>query len=238
MKIQPFPHRFAPALIVLLLFAGIPGVIAGVTISGSGSGGTIKVATYPAGAAVYLNDDFSGISPVEITDLSPGEYLVNISMAGYEFESYRTIINAGSVREFSVNLEPESSVPTPKPTLPGVGSIAVDSNPGGAVVKLDGKAAGSTPASGRAALILNNVPGGEHTVTVELAGYPAYSETVNVTKNHVVKVEADFATRTPTIYSVTTIATTDRREPPVPLSPLAAVAAAGIAALAVAIRRP
>jgi hypothetical protein len=70
---------------------------------------------------------------------------------------------------------------------------------------------------------------------VELAGYPPYASAVTVIKNQVVKVNADFETRSPTIPG-TPIATTERREP-VPLSPLTAAAAAGLVGLAAVFRR-
>ena len=61
---------------------------------------------------------------------------------------------------------------------------------------IDGKNVGTTRMDGYA-LIVDNVPSGSHTVTVELSGYPPYSSTVTVTKNQVVKVSADFPVRSP-----------------------------------------
>ncbi len=232
-------HRHLIILIVFLLLAGIPGAVAAPELSSTGGpGGNITVASYPEGAAVYLNGGFRGITPLEMTGIPPGDYVVNVSMNGYQNETFTTTLFHGSGRQINVNLIAAGAAPTTAATFAvvhGTGSIGVDSNPGGASVKLDGIPVGNTP-TGRAALILNSVPDGTHTITVELAGYPAYTETVTVRKNNVVKVEADFVTRTPTIYSVTTIATTDRAEP-VPVSPLAAIVAAGFVALVVAFRR-
>ena len=100
---------------------------------------------------------------------------------------------------------------------------------------LDGNNVGITP-SGNAALILNTIPTGSHTVTVELTGYPPYSSTVTVLKNQVVRVEADLATISPTITGSIPSPTTNRQQP-APLSPLVAIAAAGLAGLAAAFRR-
>jgi hypothetical protein len=110
----------------------------------------------------------------------------------------------------------------------------VDSSPGGASVRLDGNPAGTTPA-GRAALVLNDIPVGNHTITMDLAGYPSSTSSVTVIKNQVVKVNADFAPGSTTIPGIP-VATTDRREP-APLSSLTAAAAAGIAGLAAVFRR-
>jgi hypothetical protein len=136
----------------------------------------------------------------------------------------------GSSREIGVNLEPASTTPA---VPAGFGSIAVDSSPGGAFVMLDGNNVGTTPA-GRAALIVNDVPAGSHTVTVELEGYLPNSSTVTVIRNQVVRINADFETPAPTLPG-TPIATTNRREP-VPLSPLTAIAAAGLVGIAAAFR--
>lgn len=242
MQPEPFPMNICPcrnrilvALTACLLLAGIPGALAGVTVGAGGPGGTISVATFPSGAAVYLDNEYRGISPIEMPGLPPGTYQVNISMAGYNFETYTISLDHGSTRELMVNLEPGSSAGASARKRPGVGSIAIDSDPGGAAVYLDGAPAGTTPVT-RSALVLNNVPDGEHTVTVELTGHPVYTANVTVIKNNVVKVGADFVTRTSTITSGTAIATTDRPRP-APLSPPVVLAAAGLAALVAAFRR-
>jgi len=230
-------------IIACLLLAGIPSAMAAdETTAQPPVGGTITVISFPQGAAVYLNGEYRGVTPARLQNVPPGDYLINVSLAGYNNETFITTIYDGSTREIGVNLENESAV------LPaaGSGSIAIDSSPGNASVMLDGNPVGRTPA-GRAALILNSVPAGIHTVTVELAGYPLYSSTVTVVKNQVVRVEADFVPESPTVTGTATItgiptapgipvATTNRGQP-VPLSPLAAIAAAGLAGLAAVLRR-
>ena len=71
-----------------------------------------------------------------------------------------------------------------------------------------------TPA-GRAALVLNDVPIGNHTVTVELAGYPVYASTVTVIKNQVVKVSADLVMTSPTSEGTPDITTEEQKGVPV-----------------------
>jgi hypothetical protein len=233
MQLFSYLHRkgFIPVIIACLLLAGIPAVMAAEgTTDQLATGSNISVITYPPGAEVYLNNGYRGITPIRIEDLSPAQYVIDIRMNGYRNETFTRTLTPGSKLEIGINLELLSSLPAPT----GNGSIAVDSSPGGASVRLDGNAAGTTPA-GRAALVLNDIPLGNHTVTVELAGYPPYASAVTVIKNQVVKVNADFETRSPTIPG-TPIATTDRREP-VPLSPLTAAAAAGLVGLAAVFRR-
>jgi hypothetical protein len=234
MKLYPVLTRngFIIGIISCLLIAGIPAVMAADgTTAMPGPGSNITIMSLPAGATVFLNGEYRGVTPVKIANLSPGEYLVDVSLAGYKNETITQTLREGSMLEIGVTrFEPLSKVSVPT----GSGSIAVDSSPGGASVALDGKPVGQTPAD-HAALILNAVPSGNHTLTVELAGYPLYTSTVTVVKNRVVQVNADLETRSPAITG-TPIATTNRTEH-VPLPPLTAIAAAGLAVLLLVLRR-
>jgi hypothetical protein len=218
-------------IIVCLLVVGIPAAMAVTeTTAPLPVGGTIAVNSNPAGAAVSLNGLYRGDTPARFENLTPGTYVINVSLAGYKPWVFPNDIADGDVLQIGVNLELASNASA----TGGSGTIAVDSSPGGASVSLDGNPSGTTP-TGRAALILNAVPAGDHTIIVELAGYPLYSRNVTVIKNQVVQVNADFVIRSPTITG-TPITTTDRRAP-VSLSPVMAVAAVSLAGLAVVFRR-
>jgi hypothetical protein len=221
-------------IIACLILAAIPAALgADGTAAPSSIGGTIIVMSFPPGASVYLNEVYRGVAPLTLRNVTPGKYKVGVSMAGYDNDSMPVVLYDGSVRDIGFNLVKASVTP---PVSPGSGQIAIDSTPGGAFVMLDGNNVGITPA-GRAALIVNDVPAGSHTVRVELAGYPPYSGTVTVIRNQVVQVNADLATTSsPTVMRSTPMPTTDRRQP-APLSSLAAVAAAGLTVLAAAFRR-
>lgn len=222
---------FGIAFITCLLLAGIPAAMAADgTNATSPAGGTIIV-TIPRGASVYLNDEFRGIVPVKIENIPPGNYLVNVSKDGYNNDTAPVVLFEGSTREIGFTLEPASAAPA---VSTGSGSVAVDSSPGGASVFIDGKNVGTTRLDGYA-LVIDTVPSGSHTVSVELAGYPVYTSTVTVTKNQVVKVSADLQARSPAPAG-TPVATTDRTQP-APLAPLTAAAAAGLIGFAAAFRR-
>lgn len=224
------------ALAACILLAGIPAAMAAdETGTAAGIGATIVARSFPSGAAIYLNDEYRGVTPAILKNISPGEYMVNLSMPGYNNESFTVILYHGSMRELGANLEPASAAPAPA----GSGSVAIDSDPGGASVLLDGRPAGKTPA-GHAALILNDVPAGSHTVTVELAGYPAYTGTVTVIRNQVVKVSAGFVTPNTTTSGTPlsdTLPASMAGSRPAPLVPLAAVAAVCVAGFIVILRR-
>jgi len=223
-------------IIACLIIVGIPAVMAAEGTNDTPvPGSNITVMSLPAGATVFLNGEYRGVTPVKIGNLSPGEYLVDVSLAGYKNETITQTLREGTMLEIGVTrFELLSKVTVPS----GSGSIAVDSRPGGALVALDGTPVGQTPAD-HAALILDAVPSGNHTVTVELAGYPRYTGTVTVVRNRVVQVNADLETQSPAVAATlgaTPGAATVPREP-VPLSPLVAIGAAGLAALLLVLRR-
>jgi len=213
-------------LCFLLLLAGIPAALADTgTPDLSSPGSNISILTIPVGASVYLNGEFRGSTPLKIQDLAPGTYVVDIRMNGYRNETVERTLN-GTKLDIGINLEPLSSLPVPA----GNGSVAIDSNPGGAAVTFDGAAAGKTPA-GHAALVLNDIPTGNHTVSVELSGYPVHTETVTVRKNRVVQVNAEFITQTPSPAGTPAAGRTEQS----PLPPF--MAAAALAGLVAASRR-
>jgi hypothetical protein len=197
-----FLKQNIPVLLViaLLLIAGIPAVLAAAeTTSPSASGGTIIVTSYPVGAAVSLDGEYRGVTPTEFDNLAPGEYSVTVALDGYKTETIPSVLHEGTRQEIMVQLESLSSVSSKTADLPPLsryGSIAIDSTPGGALVTLDGNAAGRTPMT-HTALILNSVPVGNHVVRVELAGYLPYTTQVTVTKNQVLQVNAELSANSP-----------------------------------------
>jgi hypothetical protein len=218
-------------IIACLLLAGMPAAMAADGINATSSiGGTIIVMSFPQGAAVYLNGEYRGVAPLNLQNITPGNYLVNVSMAGYNNDAVPVLLYDGSTREIGFTLEPVSKATVPT----GSGSIAVDSSPGGAVVRIDGNTVGNTRMDGYA-FNVNNVPSGNHIVTVELTGYPVYVSNVTVIRNQVVKVNADFSTQTTAIPG-SPVATTARPKP-VPLTLLTAIAAVGLAGIAAVFRR-
>jgi len=242
-------HTLPLWVVACLMVAGIPPVMAAVSVNAASSeGGTIVVSSYPAGAAVSLNGEYQKVTPAEYTNLPPGDYIITVELAGYFTETIPTDLKDGSRREILVQLENVSSVSAQMDTLESLyrfGSIAVDSTPGGADVFLDGVLAGQTPLA-HAALILNSVPVGKHTIRVELAGYPPFTRSVTVIKNQVSRINADLtignqsdtsampATGTPAV-PITLAPTVPTRQSGIP--PVLVIVAMGLAGFAAMFRR-
>jgi hypothetical protein len=95
-----------------------------------GVNGTLNVGSSPAGAQVYLDNRFVGITPLIMTTVPPGEYNLVLKMNGYADYSNRVQIAAGMSTPATINLTVQatpaptsSAAPSPEPTrspLPGL----------------------------------------------------------------------------------------------------------------------
>lgn len=135
--------------------------------------GDIQVQSTPVGAAVYLNGNYQGTtyagSPLEITQLAPGTYTVQLTMPDYQPYTQTVIVQTGVITPVAVALTP--AIPTTPDTT---GQISVTSTPAGAGIYLDNTYRGVTPA------LLANIASGGHTLMLRESGYNDWISTVNV----------------------------------------------------------
>jgi hypothetical protein len=141
--------------------------------------GDIQITTTPLGGAVYVDNNYEGItvagvngasSPLYVTQLSPGSYIVSITLANYQTYTTTATVTAGSVYTIQATLVPVTPGSTPITN----GVITVESNPAGANIYLDNAFKGITP------LTLVNVPEGTHIVLLRLTGYQDWQVSKNV----------------------------------------------------------
>jgi hypothetical protein len=114
-------------------------------------GGRLSVITSPPEAKVKLNGREMGQTPTIIRGVSPGSHVLEIQKDGFVTER-KTIKLVTATAEHSVDIK-----------LRLAGTLLVLSDPAGAAVSLDGKAAGQTPLTAQ-------VAPGKHTVRLELSG--------------------------------------------------------------------
>jgi hypothetical protein len=158
-------------------------IVAGQTISESpamtpsttSSGyGDLQIQANPAGATVYLNNDYRGTtvssSSLYFTQLAPGSYSVRVTLTGYQPYTETAVINAGEVYTIQANMVPVTSGMTP----PTNGQIMVRLSPPGANIYLDNEYRGLTPFS------LEEIPAGDHTLILKMSGYQDWQSSVNV----------------------------------------------------------
>ncbi|MHC5055299.1 MAG: PEGA domain-containing protein [Planctomycetota bacterium] len=128
----------------------------------SAGGGALRVDSEPAGASVFIDGVFRGVTPLGVGGLCPGAHAVRLEKAGYvsAFVSADPSSGRGVGR---VALEP---LPT--------GGLDVASTPAGAEVYLDGEFRGVTPLS------LDGLRPGPHAVRVEKTNRTPATASVDV----------------------------------------------------------
>ena len=80
----PFPVvSLALALLTTLSVSGFSGALLAAPRAGAGAVGTLSVTSDPAGAAVYVDGDFVGQTPISVPRLSAGDHRVRVVKDGY-----------------------------------------------------------------------------------------------------------------------------------------------------------
>ena len=193
----------------------------------SSPGGSVDVVSYPAGASVYLDDVYQGLtSPwdaLNIPNVAPGEHDLSLTLGGYY--DYVTTVTVTSGRETSV-----VATLTDRPEVNPNGQVAVASSPSGAGVYIDNAYRGITP------LIVDDMRRGSHTILVRQAGYQDWATSVQVSEGETAQVSASLvesgaatATATMTPSTTTDVPTSTTTAPTTTRSGLSAsIALAGI----------
>jgi hypothetical protein len=68
--------------------------------------GGLSVSSVPAGANVFLDNNFIGISPLTLDDVSAGSHVVTFKLEGHTDYSSTTQVNAGAISTVSAALSP------------------------------------------------------------------------------------------------------------------------------------
>ncbi|MBS1193873.1 MAG: protein kinase [Methanomicrobiales archaeon] len=143
--------------------------------------GSVAVTSQPAGAAVYLDEQYQGTTPLEIANLTPGTYLIRLRMEGYGDREVPVVVEAGNLTSVTARYPP---LPTPTPTAtpavttvpttppfpfvtetPAPGALSLTSFPTGATVTMNGIRMGTTP------LVIRNLTPGTYHVRYSLVGW-------------------------------------------------------------------
>jgi hypothetical protein len=127
--------------------------------------GSLMLISNPSNAVIYIQGKKSGKTPSTITDLTPGNYSVELLLDDYQAWSEKTDIV--SSEEVTINAELQV-----KP-----GSISVESKPSAAKIFIDGREAGTTPET------IKDIDCGAHTVKLMMEGYGDWSENIEVKPN-------------------------------------------------------
>jgi hypothetical protein len=97
--------------------SGIPYSSTEIFLSQPVTTGTLLIQSVPPGAQVEVNGKYSGNTPLDLPNLPPGMYTINISHPGYVPATKMDNLSAGETKHVSVELESSSSL-TASPAPP------------------------------------------------------------------------------------------------------------------------
>jgi hypothetical protein len=143
--------------------------------------GALSINSNPKGARVYLDNNYKGETPLDLKNISTGQYSLRMTLAGYEDWTSTIVVLPILTVRISADL-----VPLPEAAEEEeYGSISVNSNPQGARVYLDNAYKGDTP------LNIRNVATGRHNIRMMLSGYEEWTSDITVPSSRVVRITAD-----------------------------------------------
>lgn len=118
------------------------------------------ISSEPAGATVTKDGINIGTTPLLITDLTYGEYNIEINLNGYKPQNYKLKVDSDTPQKLEAQL------------VSSFATTIVNSVPSGANVFINGSAVGITPCT------IDNIPEGNAQIKVTLDGYDDFTETV------------------------------------------------------------
>jgi len=124
--------------------------------------GLILIHSTPSGAEVEVEGAHRGTTPTLISDLTLGRYRAKLVKPGYITKEIEMTIASRSPVKFDVTLTSDSA------------TLAINSEPPGAAVTLNGVARGQTPCT------VDRIPSGSTTLALALPGFEPYSEKLNL----------------------------------------------------------
>ncbi|NJE29443.1 PEGA domain-containing protein [Thermococcus sp. 18S1] len=160
------------ALFFLVLFINC--LLTGILVYGA----SIEIVTYPKNASVYIDGDYKGTTPLNVTisQIMITKRVINVTIKKEGYLPYTTSMFIPSTLYFiELNLT----------LAPLNGTIIINSDPIGAIVQINGEYKGKTPLS-------LTLPPGEYNITLSSEGYYPNSAVIglppNETKNLSVKL--------------------------------------------------
>lgn len=163
-------------------------------LSSSTANSYLDVASTPAGASVYLDNSYMGVTGYSsasvpnymvIGPLSAGTYSLMVKKDGYNTYTSSISLSSNEVRKLTVSLTPSSGIPS------GVAALNLDSEPSGAEVYVDNVFRGYTP------IYLSDIAPGQRTLLIQLAGYNDWTQYVTFTDGQTVSLDAPLSTKIP-----------------------------------------
>jgi len=150
---------------------------------------TLKVETQPSGASVYLDGDLLGTTPVERSDLAPGEKTVVVMLEGFETATRQVRLAPDEPRAERIDLFRQT------------GSAVISCDVSGAELFLDGAALGSYEG---APVTRDKLALGDHIAAASAEGYEDAEVRFRVEYNKPAPVTLKLRAKPGALFVVTT----------------------------------
>lgn len=142
----------------------------------AGPVGRVQVLSNVEGARVFLDGKDVGPTPADITDVKPGEHVIEVKADGYVTREERITVNAGSAAVLKLDLRAAANQET--------GIIKIVSAVPEAAAFIDGERVGSVPQE-------KELSAGDHFVVVTKPGYKKFEEKVSLQAGQTITITAD-----------------------------------------------
>ena len=134
--------------------------------------GLVIVQTEPPGAEVQIEGADRGKTPLLLTDLRVGKYRMRLLSTGF------------LPKEVELNIQDRVPMKVSVPLTSDSATLALDSDPAGAKVTLNGIEKGTTPCT------IERIPEGTCKLQLAMAGYDPYEQSVKLTAGQTEKLKA------------------------------------------------
>lgn len=148
--------------------------------------GLVLVRTTPDGADVTLDGAFRGKTPLMMSDFPVGTHRVNVARPGFFAKDVEITVKDRIPQLVALDLTPDAAM------------LAVNSQPAGASILINGANRGITPAN------LDALPSGEVQVELRLNGFAPYRQAVKLTAGQRYTVNATLSAQPGTLKVATT----------------------------------
>ncbi len=159
---------------------------------------SLKVVSIPDKARVYIDNAFSGTTPLDVAEIDAGAHRVRVEMKGYDPNARNIELKPGeqTVEEFRL--------------ASNTGSILLTTNPDGVEVLIDGVKVGkTTPAVDQgqgisAPYTVDGLSAGTHTLKLVRPGYKDASKDVEIVRGETATINVNLQRRFIPNYEVVT----------------------------------
>jgi len=134
--------------------------------------GELEVRSEPSGAKVFLDGNEMGETPIVLSDIWSGQYTVRVVKDGYASHEEQVEIKGSDRKAITVPLRRVVEIPVELKAK--AGELAIQTDPSGASIYVDGRSVGVSPYEGKA------LPPGTFRVRLAKEGYESWEKEVAV----------------------------------------------------------